>query len=93
VVNTDPSQCWVAIDHGNGEISFYLHVANIEVFPGTPVTSSTAIGNPSRLCFNATGIHVHLAFATYTASSPARVGEWDPDSATWARSFPTLDDR
>ena len=93
VVKVNSGQYWLAVDHGNGDIGFYLHVANIKVHEGDNVTANTARGNPSSLGFNATGVHVHVAIAKYALSAPPRVGDWNPNASWWARSFPGFGNR
>lgn len=59
------------IDNGDGNTSYYTHLANTTVNVGAHVDYTTPLGNPS--CFieqggSATGIHVH--FALQNASNP-----------------------
>jgi hypothetical protein len=93
VIRVNTSQAWVAIDHGQGLIGFYLHVGNVEVREGQRVYNTTVLGNPSRLPnllgFDATGCHVHVAFATYDRRPPT-VGQFEPNRVNWASTFPNL---
>ena len=93
VLNVNRGEYWVAVDHENGEISFYLHVADIAVQPGAAVSANSLLGRPSRFGGTATGVHVHVAFAKYDVANPPDTGAWHPNSASWLKNFPGLTPR
>tara|TARA_R110000868_G_scaffold158190_3_gene386121 strand:- start:3041 stop:3631 length:591 start_codon:yes stop_codon:yes gene_type:complete len=60
--NYEGSADWgllVAIDHGEGWVTLYAHLAEVEVVAGDPVNAGAEIGRIGTTG-NATGPHVHL---------------------------------
>lgn len=89
VIAVDAATAYVAVAHANGLIGVYEHVHPIAVSLGQGVTATTKLGSPSMFGGTATGCHVHVGFATYSGSAPLP-GTFNPNRATWLRTFPLL---
>src|SRR6185503_6828671 len=51
---------YVAVDHGGGLVSYYLHLQKCEVEPGAPIAAGAKVGMAGKTGSATTGCHLHF---------------------------------